>query len=281
MVLLKKLLAVYKIIRPLNFVITVMSVIVAYMISRKGGNLRPEIILAALSGGLAGAGGNVINDYYDLEIDKINRPDRILPSGQITLRGAFILYIFLVLLSLDLAFWAGVEALIFVLFSTVIIFIYSYKLKRVPLAGNFTVSFMTGMAFIYGGLLADNIGGGIIPAIFALLINFVREVVKDIEDIEGDRKIGIVTFPIIAGSKKALNLATGVLFLLMLFTFYPYISGVYKIEYFIIVMLVVNPLLIIIYKLFYLDNSKRNMKNISGILKIAMIAGLVAIYAGV
>jgi len=140
---------------------------------------------------------------------------------------------------------------------------------------------MTGMAFIYGGLLADNIGWGIIPAIFALLINFVREVVKDIEDIEGDRKIGIVTFPIIAGSKKALNLATGVLFLLMIFTFYPFISGVYKIEYFIIVMLVVNPLLIIIYKLFYLDNSRRNMKNISGILKIAMIAGLVAIYAGV
>ncbi|MHC1738098.1 MAG: geranylgeranylglycerol-phosphate geranylgeranyltransferase [Ignavibacteriaceae bacterium] len=281
MILLKKILAVYRIIRPLNFIITLLSIIVAYVISKKGEDFSLVILLAAFSGALAGAAGNVINDYYDIETDKINKPERVLPSGDLTDKGTLFLYMIMVLLSLDLALWAGWQSFLIVFISTGIIFFYSYKLKRVPLLGNIVVSFMTGMAFIYGAIVAGNIMGGIIPAAFAFLINFIREIVKDIEDIEGDEKAGIRTFPIIRGVKPAIRIVFITVSTLIILTLAPFIFEIYKIEYVVLIMLVVNPLLVVIIKLLIDSKSKENIKRVSSLLKLAMVSGLVAIYLGV
>ena len=281
MILLKKILAVYKIIRPLNFIITLVSIIVAYVISKKGADFSLEILLAAFSGALAGAAGNVINDYYDIETDKINKPKRVLPSGDLTDKGTLFLYMILVLLSLDLALWAGWQSFVVVFISTGIIFLYSYKLKKVPLLGNIVVSIMTGMAFIYGAIVAGNIMGGLIPAAFALLINFIREIVKDIEDIEGDEKAGIRTFPIVTGVKPAIRIAGVTVIALIILTVVPFIFNIYKIEYFILIMLAVNPLLVVIFKLLISIDSKADIGKVSSLLKLAMVSGLAAIYMGV
>lgn len=281
MILLKKILAVYRIIRPLNFMITFISIIVAYVISNKGDEFSLVILLAAFSGALAGAAGNVINDYYDMETDKINKPERVLPSGELTDKGTLFLYGIIVLLSLDLAFWAGWQSFVVVFISTGVIFIYSYELKRVPLLGNIVVSIMTGMAFIYGAIIAGNITGGIIPAAFAVLINFIREIVKDIEDIEGDSRTGIRTFPIIRGVNSAIKIASITVIALIILTTVPFILEIYKIEYFVVIMLVVNPLLVVIIKLLVASQSKENIKRVSGLLKLAMVLGLIAIYSGV
>lgn len=281
MILLKKILAVYRIIRPLNFIITFISIIVAYVISNKGDKFSLVILLAAFSGALAGAAGNVINDYYDMETDKINKPERVLPSGGLTDKGTLFLYGIIVLLSLDLAFWAGWQSFVVVFISTGVIFIYSYELKRVPLLGNIVVSIMTGMAFIYGAIIAGNITGGIIPAAFAVLINFIREIVKDIEDIEGDSRTGIRTFPIIRGVNSAIKIASITVIALIILTTVPFILEIYKIEYFVVIMLVVNPLLVVIIKLLRTSQSKENIKRVSGLLKLAMVLGLIAIYSGV
>jgi len=281
MTLLKKILAVFRIIRPLNFIIIFLSITVAYVISNKGESLNLIIILAAFAGSLAGAAGNVINDYYDIETDKINKPDRVLPSGDLTGKEAFFLYLILIFFSLDIALWAGVKSFLVVIVSTAVIFLYSYKLKRVPLLGNIIVSLMTGMAFVLGAIVAENISGGIIPAVFALVINFIREIVKDIEDMEGDLKNGIKTFPIISGTKKARNIATVSIVALILLTIMPFLFEFYKIEYTVLVMLVVNPLLVITVKLLHTSDSRENMKKVSGLLKSSMIFGLIAIYLGV
>lgn len=281
MILLKKILAVYRIIRPLNFVITLLSIVTAYIISNKRGDFNSVILLAAFSGALAGAAGNVINDYYDIETDKINKPKRVLPSGDLTDKGTLFLYMIMVLLSLDLALWAGWQSFVVVFISTGVIFFYSYKLKRVPLIGNIVVSIMTGMAFIYGAIIAGNIAGGIMPAAFAFLINFIREIVKDIEDMEGDVRAGIRTFPTVSGVKPAIRIVSIAAIGLIILTIVPFVFEIYKIEYFVLIMLVVNPLLVVIIKLLFASQSKENIKRISGFLKLAMVLGLVAIYLGV
>jgi len=89
-----------------------------------------------------------------------------------------------------------------VLFSIVLLFLYSKYLKRIPLLGNVTVAFLTGLVFIFGGVVVSNPGAAIVPAVFAFLINLIRELVKDMEDIEGDKIAGVITFPIKYSLKK-------------------------------------------------------------------------------
>ena len=66
-----------------------------------------------------------------------------------------------------------------------------------------TVAFLTGLVFIFGGVVVENPTAAIVPAIFAFLINLIREIVKDMEDVEGDNKAGVITFPIKFGFQKS------------------------------------------------------------------------------
>ena len=81
-------------------------------------------------------------------------------------------------------------------------------MKRIILLGNFIVAFLTGLAFIYGGIAVNNFKYAVIPAIFAFLINFIREIVKDMEDIEGDKSAGIFSFPYLYGFKRSKRMIT-------------------------------------------------------------------------
>ncbi len=152
-------------------------------------------------------------------------------------------------------------------------------MKKLVLIGNITVAGLTGLAFIYGGIIANNLDTSIIPAVLAFLINLIREIIKDTEDIKGDYKAQIITFPIQFGISKTKYLAAGLIILLMVFTFYPFILNIYRIEYFLIIMLVVNPILVLIIKLLF-NKSDNNYNLISRLLKINMVIGLIAILAG-
>ena len=140
--------------------------------------------------------------------------------------------------------------MVIVITSIILLFIYSATLKKLPLIGNITVAFLTGLAFIYGGFASGNPVAAIVPAVFAFLINLIREIVKDIQDIEGDTKAGVITFPIKFGFKKSKILILIITISLILYTLYPFITELYKIEYFIVVMVFVNPLLITFFKIF-------------------------------
>ncbi len=95
--------------------------------------------------------------------------------------------------------------MLIVIFAVVLLYYYSARLKRTIIAGNVVVGFMTGMAFIYGGTTVGHVERALIPAIFAFLINFARELVKDVEDIEGDKKEQAVTLPVKYGIRPALD----------------------------------------------------------------------------
>ncbi len=104
--------------------------------------------------------------------------------------------------------------------------------------------------------------------------------IKDIEDIPGDKKLGITTLPIKIGIHKTKHYLLIISAFLILCTFYPFITAKYKIEYFIFVMIIVNPILVYVIKSLFEDDSTQNLNKLSFILKLDMIFGLTAIFLG-
>ena len=269
-----------QIIRPVNFAITFLSVIVAAAICIDGEYQVYKIILAAFSASLTLSAGNIINDIKDIAIDKVNHPERPLITGKITASQAKAEYVSLTFIALLLSFIINLPAFVIALSATVLLLQYSYYFKMVPILGNLIVSILTGMVFIYGGVVVNNPLAAIIPAIFAFLINLIREIVKDMQDVEGDLKQGVITFPGKFGFNSSKLLVVELTAILFLVTLYPFITRLYKIEFIILTMAIVNPLLIYNLKILFKDHSSSKLNKISTILKLNMFIGLIAILLG-
>jgi geranylgeranylglycerol-phosphate geranylgeranyltransferase len=210
----------------------------------------------------------------------LNHPVRPLPSGIISLQSAYIYYFILLAVSLFLSLYISNLNFAVNLLAILLLYLYSYKLKRIAFFGNLVISILTGLTFIYGGIAVNNIYNSIIPALFAFLINLIREIVKDIEDLEGDIREGIISFPSKYGGKIAKNTITSVSMLLILFTFFPYINGNYNNYYIAIILVIVIPVLIYFLVSLSKDDSRKNMNKLSFILKLDMVFGLIALYVG-
>lgn len=276
----KTVISIFKIIRPLNCLITFLSILVGGIICSDKNQVTIELIIAGFIGFIVTAAGNIINDYFDVEVDRINRPYRELAQGNISSQSVLILFLALSVSAFLLSLRFKFNISIIVLLTIFLLFLYSFKLKQISLVGNFTVSFLTGFAFIFAGVIVGNVNDSFIPAVFAFLINFNREIIKDAEDIEGDSKIGLKTFPIKFGIGASKYLILTVSVSLLLFTIVPFIFKIYRIEYFLIVMVFVNPILVYSIKSLFEDSSKKNIGKISRLLKACMFAGLFAIYFG-
>ena len=275
----KKLKAVVKISRPSNVLISTLTIFIGVIIFSKDEINIALAIIAGLCGGLIDAGGNIINDYFDVEIDRINKPERPLPSGSISKHEALALYIISTLTGIILGLNLDTISSAIVILSALVLFMYSFRLKFIPLVGNFTIAFMTGLAFIFAGSVAGNFKSALIPASFAFLINLGREIIKDIEDIEGDMKCGIKTLPIVSGTRMAVLITNLSLITLILVTPIPYLLKFYNL-YYLLTVIAVDIVLIYVILSLMTNISKRNLNRLSNILKFEMIAGLFAIYIG-
>ncbi|MEJ5262722.1 MAG: geranylgeranylglycerol-phosphate geranylgeranyltransferase [Ignavibacterium sp.] len=276
----KRFFSYIKIIRPLNCLITALVVIVGGVISSVGNSINSNLILASLAAAFAAASGNVINDLYDIEIDKIVHPNRPLAKGELTIVEVRIFYVCLILAASALSFALDLFLFAITILAILILFFYSAYLKKIPMIGNVIVALLTALAFLYGGIAVQNISGAVLPAIFAFLINLIRELVKDAEDYEGDKKNNVITFPIKFGIQRTRQLVMVLTLILIGFTFYPFAERIYKIEYFVVVMIIVNPILVYSLKTLFTDDERKNFHYISSLLKFDMIFGLIAIYLG-
>jgi geranylgeranylglycerol-phosphate geranylgeranyltransferase len=269
-----------QLIRPVNFIITGISIYVACLLA---GGTHAQIlpmIFASFSGALIGAGGMVINDIFDVEIDRINKPNRPLPSGAIGKYDALMFYAGLSGTGLILSAYTTTAAVIIAFAAIPAIFLYSYKFKATPLFGNLIVGGLTGLAFIFGGAVVGNVKLALMPALFAFLMNVGREIIKDMEDVEGDAKNNISTFPIRYGMKSSAFVATLFLLAVVGSTFIPYLSGIYGMKFLITVNLGVNVVVVFIVYSLWKDQSSKNLNFLSTILKWDMFIGLIAIYLG-
>ena len=202
-----------EILRPGNALMGAISIILVAIIDK---TISIPIILAMITVFFETAAGNVINDYFDYNIDLVNKPERPIPSGRISLengkRYAYLLFlagtIYGFLISYLTDNWIPFAI---VLIADVILYLYAYKLKTTPLIGNLAVGFMTGFGFVFGGFTINNpdiVTTSIFLGFFAFVMTTAREIVKDIEDVEGDKKDGARTLPILIGKKTPAILAT-------------------------------------------------------------------------
>jgi len=172
------------------------------------------------------SGGNTVNDYFDYEIDRINRPERPLPRGAMSRKTAFWYAIFLFAVGIALAWFINVYAFLLAVAAYITMFLYAWRLKPLPFIGNIAVASLTGATPLYGAIAVGRIGLAGTLALCAFLVNVAREVVKDIEDIEGDIEEGAKTLPILLGKKKAAYIASLFGFMTVAASFLPIKAGV-------------------------------------------------------
>lgn len=191
----------------------------------------PNFLLLSLSVLLIAAAGYIINDFYDLAIDKINKPEKVILGSKISIKVALLLYALFNIISLAIALYLSIQVQLLPLwliqlFCVGLLWVYAAFLKRRPIWGNIVVAFLSALviiilpayepilySFIAKPLFYYSDGGSndlvnplyiiVFYAYFAFMVSWMREIVKDIQDMEGDRAEGSRTFPLLAGIKKA------------------------------------------------------------------------------
>jgi len=276
----KKLFAYITIIRPLNVILGGLTIVISSFIVKYNGPIS-FVIFAVLVVMFYTAGANTLNDYFDYKIDKINRPDRAISSGLVLRRHALIFSLFAFILGTLFALQLNKNSqLVSICISLPLIIGYNAKLKYFPLIGNIVVALILSLSFIYAGFIFDNIKPLIIPAVLAFSLTLIREIVKDMADIIGDKSVGLKTFPIIYGENKTIVLCTVLSALLGVGSFVPFITGYYNIFYGILLILTVEiPLAVVVILLLNKPNiltAKRSTK----LLKFCTLGGLFSIYIG-
>lgn len=194
--------ALVRIGRPVNSSVAGIAAIIGYLLAT--GTLVFGTLLLAAIVFLVTSAGNVVNDYFDIETDRINRPERPLPSGDIGERTALVLAIVLFASGIILAAFTNILCLVIAVVNSALLAGYAAWLKRTPLIGNIAVSYLSGSIFLFGGAFAGI--EGLIRVIPVAAITFLamlsRELLKDAEDVEGDSATGASTLPVRIGVKK-------------------------------------------------------------------------------
>ncbi|RKX26817.1 MAG: hypothetical protein DRP45_02575 [Candidatus Zixiibacteriota bacterium] len=239
-------------------------------------------MVASLAAAFVCAAGNIVNDMVDVEIDRINRPSRVLVRGTISMKTARNMAIALNLIAVVLSLVVSLPVAMMALVAIALLLVYNLWLKKVPVVGNIAVALLAGLTFLTGGLAVDpalafRLPGPLIPFVFAFFMHLVREIVKDVQDIEGDRRAGVVTFPQVIGVSGSLLVALGLLLTLAVLTYVPIFEGWFGRTYEIITVYLVDlPLLALM--IFVWGNPNRLMLAIgSAGLKAGMLLGLIAL----
>src|ERR1051325_3454450 len=233
----KKLKAIIQIFRPeLPFAAGVCVILGELIALGKFPPLR-EGALGFLCGFFISGSAIVLNDYYDLEVDKVNAPERPIPSGLITPSEAIFLTSLATLIGLAAAFALGFASFILCIIFWLIGFLYNWKFKEAGLIGNLMVTSSVAITFILGGMAVGQPWNKVVWcfALIAFLIDLGEEIAGDAIDMAGDQKRGSQSIAIRYGKKSALAISGACFALVVLISFVPAIFGWLGISYFVMI----------------------------------------------
>ncbi|MGA2573866.1 MAG: UbiA family prenyltransferase [Candidatus Methanomethylicaceae archaeon] len=276
-----KISAYVKIIRPVNAVMMGLAVIVGEVAISGGIPGAFQMLFGFLVSFFLTASAMVMNDIVDIEIDRINAPDRPLPSGAVSKNAATtfgVLFVFFGVLS---AVPISTYAVILAIFTFIISLSYNLHGKKLGLPGNMMVAFCIAVPFLFGGIAVSNTIDVTVTVFFllAFLASVGREITKGIADIEGDRIKGIKTIALVNGSKTA-ALGAAIFYILpVLITPIPYIWGNLSIFYLLIVLIVDAGF---VYSSVYImrNQSREAALKVKTQARIWMLLALVAFFVG-
>ena len=289
-----------KILRPVNLIIiAVTQALMYFLIVRsfiESSHFTPllhqfQIILFIMVTVLIAAGGNVINDIFDVKLDLINKPDQTYIGNTISKKRAWILYSFLTVLGAIITIYLGYVAeklnLMWIYpLAVILLYLYSSHFKYTFLIGNITVAFFT--AFVIWILLLSHdallfqthhpaVKLLIAFGVFSFLANLIREIVKDLEDKDGDRSAGAKTLSVSMSANSVKKVVFSIAFLL--FTGLVLSSSLFLNELFdfrasiFMWVFLIAPLVLMMLKLSKASD-KKSYSAVSRFLKMYMLGGL-------
>jgi geranylgeranylglycerol-phosphate geranylgeranyltransferase len=258
--------AYLEILRPFNALMGVIAVLLVAIIS---GNFTIYVPVACVIVFIFTGAGNAINDYVDHKIDAINKPERPIPSGRISLRAAAIYSISLFTISTIMALVIGIIPGIIVVLSAILMFLYAYRLKKSCLIGNMSIAFLTGLCFVFAGVVLQTVFLSVILGFYAFLMTMAREIVKDMEDVEGDSAEGASTFPIRYGMRASSTLAAVFMIVASLTSPLLFFIGIFNIIYLIVLSFAIILFLACAISILR-DQSLNNTRIVSKRIKIGM-----------
>ena len=245
------------------------------------------------------AAGYIINDYFDRKTDLINRPGRVIIGRLIKRRYAMFFHILFTALGILAGAYVAYEIgrlslTVIFLFASGVLWLYSTTYKRQILVGNIVISILVGivplMVLLFefpllikkyklyalaAGMNFDLLIVWICSyAAFAFLVNLIREIIKDMEDFEGDYIFGRQTIPIVWGMKASKYITAAIIGITLIPIFYFlmfYLTD--RISFVYIVLLIVMPLFLIAFGVFW-ANTRKQFNTLSQIIKIVMLTGL-------
>ncbi len=255
------------------------------------------ISLLILSTVCLAAAGYIINDIFDVETDLVNRPEKVIIGKKVSEKLAYTLFIAFNIIGILIGFYLshlvgkGGFFSLFVIISA-LLYVYATNLKQTLLIGNIVVSLLVTMSIIIVGLF--ELLPAITPhnqptqvfffkilldyALFAFVINLIREIAKDIEDTDGDYKVGMNTLPIAIGRKRASKILFGLTIVPICGVIYYVSTFMYNqpisVGYFI--LLVIAPLIYVSFKSFK-AKTKKHFHHISNVLKLVMLSGMLSL----
>jgi geranylgeranylglycerol-phosphate geranylgeranyltransferase len=175
------------------------------------------------------SGGNSLNDYLDREVDKVAHPERPIPSGRLSPRTALAIAVASFAASTFFALFLNLPSLVIFLAALAIMVLYEVRTKSMGLIGNLSIAFLTGGLFLLGGAIVGHIERTLAVAAMAFLATLGREIVKDIQDIEGD--FDRVTLPMRIGKRNAGIIASIAFLAAVALSIQPYLADFFGLEY--------------------------------------------------
>lgn len=234
-----------------------------------------SLLLIVLSTFFVTAAGYIINDYYDIKIDMINKPKRVIVGRLLTRRIAIFSHSVFNFIAILLAAIVSIKIAAVVLLAAFLLWWYSNSLKRLPLVGNVVVSILTALSVLIIDLyFGRNLGLVIVFAVFAFFISLIREILKDMEDIKGDLAFGCKTLPLVYGIRKTKSILYGLIgfFIISLFLLSKEVDQALIIYF---TLFILAPLAFLVQRLIKSDSSK-DFRFLSKLCKVIMLGGIVS-----
>lgn len=283
-----KLLAYIELVRPHNIVAAVLCVILGILAASRvtGHPLDPlDAAIASTAVAFVSAGGYAVNDYFDYQVDSINKPYRPIPSGRVSRRGVLYFSIILGAVGVVLSTWFGYLSFIFVLLNSFVVYAYSAKIKEWGIVGNVVVSLEGGASIFYGSLAVytrvgkySALASSIIPIAIAFVLLLGREIVKTIEDYYADSVRGVRSLPRVIGLRASAIAASAILLSLPVLSTLPLLSTYYNTTvYSPLATITVVIVVISAIKVLRSSNVVSAAIKVRSSLKIAIITGILAL----
>src|SRR5690554_4855837 len=273
--------AFFRIIRPVNLLIMAFAqLMTAHFLVEVTPEGQPilsdvQLYLLVLATVLIAASGYMINDYYDVKIDYVNKPEEVVVGKNIKRRMVMFLHTIFNVAGVGIGLFIDIKIGLINFVAAFLLWFYSNSLKRMPFVGNVVVALLTGLAiYVIGFYYQTSLLLVLTYSIFAFFINLIREIIKDIEDRNGDRKHGSKTLPIVLGFRGTKN----VIFLISLLFVLSIVVATYKLH---------NELLyyyfgglsllffLFLYKI-YMADRKAHFTQLSLLSKLLMLTGIIS-----